>query len=157
MKREPERDGAVPDVAARVRRLFASQRLGVLSTQRDGGPYASLVAFAGTKDLAKLYFATSRSTRKYANLSSESRVALLVDDRRNELADFHRAEAVTVLGRVRELKGALREEGLKTYLDRHPHLEDFARSPSCALLEIAVERCILVVNFQRVSELDMRG
>jgi len=51
-----------------LRKLLRSQLLAVLSTQNQGQPYASLVAFASSDDLKSLYFATSRSTRKYANL-----------------------------------------------------------------------------------------
>lgn len=156
MSRKPPAPDSGRRVEGQVRSLLASQRLAVLATQRDGGPYASLVAFAHAQDLKRVYFATSRSTRKYANLSSESRVALLVDSRRNVLEDFHRARAVTILGRSEELKGQRRDEVLTLYLDRHPHLEDFARSPTCALIEVAVDRYILVGRFQRVSELDVR-
>ena len=147
--------GTGRQLAARVRSLLSSQKLAVLATQRGGGPYASLVAFAFTGDLKKLYFATSRSTRKFANLSAESRVALLVDSRRNVVEDFHRARAVTVLGRARDLGGEERDKAVDFYLDRHPHLADFTRSPTCAMLEVDVERYILVGKFQRVSELDM--
>lgn len=138
-----------------IRRLLG-ERLAVLSTHNEGQPYASLVAFAATEDLAHILFATSRPTRKYANLRANARVALLVDSRRNEESDFHRAEAVTVIGTVAELIGAERDKYLPLYLKKHPALTDFANAPSCALLSISVERYIRVKNFQRVSELRIR-
>ena len=139
-----------------LRRLL-SERLAVLSTQNEGQPYASLVAFAATEDLKRIVFATARPTRKYANLSADARVALLVDSRRNEESDFHRAEAVTVIGTVAELTGTERDRYLPLYLENHRALEDFVRAPSCALLCISVERYIRVKNFQRVSELRIRA
>jgi hypothetical protein len=51
-----------------IKRILDSQKLAVLATQRDGRPYGSLVAFAATDDMKNLLFATTRATRKYANL-----------------------------------------------------------------------------------------
>lgn len=138
-----------------LRRLLR-ERLAVLSTHDEGQPYASLVAFAATEDLRHIVFATSRPTRKYANLSADARVALLIDSRRNVESDFHRAEAVTAIGTVAELTGPERDTYLSLYLAKHPALEDFVRAPTCALLCISVERYIRVKNFQRVSELRIR-
>ena len=73
--------------------LLNSQPLALLATQNQGQPYASLVAFAASDDLKALFFATTRSTRKYANLSSDSRVAMLVDNRSNQASDFRWAMA----------------------------------------------------------------
>ncbi len=138
-----------------LRRLLG-ERLAVLSTHDGGQPYASLVAFAATEDLTRIVFATTRPTRKYANLSADARVALLVDSRRNEESDFHRAEAVTVIGTVAELTGTERDRYLPLYLEKHPALADFVGAPTCALLCVSVERYIRVKNFQRVSELRVR-
>ena len=54
----------------RLRGLFESQKLAVLSTQSDGQPYASLVAFWAPDDLKSIYFATPNTTRKFANLAA---------------------------------------------------------------------------------------
>lgn len=136
--------------------LFASQRLGVLATCGRRQPYSSLVAFAATNDLKYLVFATTRATRKYANLSTESRVALLVDNRSNKDTDFHRAIAVTALGKAEEAKESERDRFLKLYLAKHPYLEDFVMSPTCALLKISVDKYHMVSRFQNVMELHMR-
>ena len=55
--------------------LFSSQRLAVLGTHQAGQPYGSLMAFASTSDLKNLVFATTRATRKFANLQPDSRVS----------------------------------------------------------------------------------
>jgi nitroimidazol reductase NimA-like FMN-containing flavoprotein (pyridoxamine 5'-phosphate oxidase superfamily) len=136
--------------------LFTTQPLAVLSTQNGGQPYASLVAFARSADLKALYFATTRATRKYANLSSDSRVAMLVDSRSNEVSDFRWAMAVTATGKAEEVEGQEKEKVLKTYLAKHPHLEQFVRSPSCALLKIRVERYYVATRFQNVIEVHVK-
>jgi hypothetical protein len=42
-----------------LQELFITQPLAVLSTQSEGQPYASLVAFATSEDLKALFFATT--------------------------------------------------------------------------------------------------
>jgi hypothetical protein len=42
---------------------------------------------------------------------------------------------------------------MKVYLGKHPHLEEFVTSPTCALLRIKVEKYIVVTRFQEVREI----
>ena len=132
--------------------LLASQSLAVLATQDHGQPYTSLMAFAATQDLKHLIFATTRATRKYTNLLADPRVSILVDSRANKPEDFSQAAAVTALGKAWELQGRERQDYLKIFLAKHPYLEEFASSPTCALLRVTVEKYILVTRFQEVRE-----
>ena len=142
----------IPGLKNTIRELFSSQKLAVLSSFGNEQPYASLVAFAATEDLKHIVFATTRSTRKYANLSTESKVALLIDNRTNEEQDFSYAVAATALGKAEEVLGPERESFLNIYLSKHPHLKEFASSPSCALLTVSVEKYYVVNRFQNVQE-----
>ena len=137
----------------RLRALLESQRLAVLATHREGQPYGSLVSFVATEDMKQVLFATTRSTRKYENLTADARVALLIDNRSNQDSDIHEATAVTATGRADEIDGADKERFLRLYLERHPHLQDFVNSPTCALLRVRVETYYLVNRFQEVTEL----
>ena len=87
-----------------LKTLFRTHPLAVLATQNELQPYTSLVAFAASDDLKELLFATTRATRKYANFSSNPRVAMLVDNRSNRLSDFSEAMAVTALGAIEEVQ-----------------------------------------------------
>ena len=136
-----------------LRELLISQPLGVLSTHDRGRPHASLVAFAVSEDLREVLFATPRTTRKFAHLTSDARVAILVDNRTNTPADFHRAVTVTARGTVDEIPHEEKEARLEPYLARHPHLSDFVRAPSCALMRLHVEGYTLVQRFQEVTEI----
>lgn len=136
-----------------LRELLASQALGVLSTHDRSGPHASLVAFAPFEDLRGILFATPRTTRKFAHLSSNPRGALLVDNRSNTPADFTRAVAATARGVVETVPPEDEKAFLGLYLGRHPHLSDFVRAPSCALLQLRVEAYSLVRRFQEVTEI----
>lgn len=133
--------------------LLSSQKLAVLSTFGHEQPYASLVAFASTPDLKYIIFATTRSTRKYANLVSETNIALLIDNRSNTEKDTSYAMATTALGSAKEVideeKGAL----LDIYLKKHPHMKEFVTSPSCALFKVSVRTYYVVNRFQNVQEL----
>jgi nitroimidazol reductase NimA-like FMN-containing flavoprotein (pyridoxamine 5'-phosphate oxidase superfamily) len=133
--------------------LFASQSLAVLSTHQDGQPYASLVAFAVSEDLKDIYFVTPRTTRKFSNLSADSRVAMLVNSSQNRAADFHRAISVTVIGSAEEVTGDVKDGCLQIYLQRHPYLQDFVKSPTSAIVRVTARSYYLVKNFQNVMEL----
>lgn len=132
--------------------LCTGQNLAVLATGTGTHPYASLVAVALTPDLRHLYFATPRATRKCANLAENSQVALLMDNRTNQVSDFSHAAAATFLGTAEEVTGAERDQGLAIYLARHPHLEEFTAAPSCAFFKVRIDRIYLVTRFQSVME-----
>jgi nitroimidazol reductase NimA-like FMN-containing flavoprotein (pyridoxamine 5'-phosphate oxidase superfamily) len=139
----------------RLRELFDSQKLAVLSTHRGGQPYASLVAFLATTDLRYIFFITPKTTRKFTNLTADHRVAILINSSSNQVSDFHRAISVTAVGRAEEVGGSERERILDQYLQKHPHLEDFGRSPTCALVRISVKTYYMVQNFQNVMEMQV--
>lgn len=143
-------------IRKRIKALFASQKLAALSTQGDGQPYASLVAFYATDDLKHIYFATPRTTRKFANLKAHNRVAVMINNSSNRPSDFQRAIAVTAVGSAEELVGADKKQILKGYLAKHPHLEDFVRSPTCALVRISVKTYYMVKNFQNAGKISHR-
>jgi nitroimidazol reductase NimA-like FMN-containing flavoprotein (pyridoxamine 5'-phosphate oxidase superfamily) len=139
-----------------LKNLFPSLKLAVLATQSKKQPYGNLVAFVATKDLKHLLFATTRATRKYTNISENPRVAMVMDNRSNQEADFHQAAAVTATGVAKEVKGSEKETLLRLYLSGHPYLKDFVSSPTCALLKINVETYYVVRQFQNVMELHIR-
>ena len=140
-----------------VRSLLASQRFAALSTQEKDHPYMNLVAFAETSDLRTILFATTRATRKYGNIASKSGVALLADNRFNEVADIREAVALTVIGSACEVSGSLRDQLDRVYLEKQPHMKEFLSSPSTALIMVDVESYILVSRFQNVTILNPKS
>ena len=145
----------IDEIRKILKALFSSQRLAVLSTHQDGQPYASLVAFVASGDLRQIYFATPNTTRKYANLMADSRVAFLIDSRLNEESDIHAAMAVTAMGRAREIDKTTDDCFLAQYLDKHPHLESFIKSPTCSWIRVDIASYYLVRRFQNVMELHL--
>jgi len=140
------------DLRKKLKTLFEKQSIGVLSTQKRNRPYASLVAFAATEDFKNFIFATPRTTRKYSNIITSHRAALLIDNRSNRTSDFRKAMAVTVVGSVRELRKSRKSRLIQLYTDKHSHLNDFIHSPTCAVLCLTAETLHIVDRFQHVVE-----
>lgn len=126
-----------------LREMFNSQKLAVLATQSEGQPHGCLVAFACSNDLKHLFFSTDRNTRKYHDIRTNPRVAMLIDNRSNEESDFQQAVAVTAKGYAQELEGHDRERWIAIYLEKHPHLADFTHIPNVALLQIDVDEYLI--------------
>ena len=101
----------------------------------------------------KLYFATHKETRKLANIQLNPQVAVMIDNRTNKDSDIHDAIGVTITGRARLLSDNETKQALTHYLKKHPHMEEFALSPSSVLVEVQVEHYYIVTHFQKVIEL----
>ena len=140
------------EIKEKIAGLLGSQQLAVLSTQRDGQPYSSLMAFAFTPDLANILVATGKSTRKHQNLVQESRVSLLIDNRANSENDFHAAMAVTIIGTAQGIADSERSGYAEIYLQRHPYLEKFLTSATTAFVKISVSHYVMVSRFEEVIE-----
>jgi len=141
---------ASSELPREIKALLASQHLAVLATHHQGQPHASLVAFAASPDGRNLLFATTRTSRKFANLQADPRAALLIDSRGQAAADFHEAMALSAKGPVREVAGTERESLAAVFLAKHPHLREFVGAPSCALLALQVQVYELASRFQQV-------
>ena len=139
-----------------LKHLFDSQSFAVLATQEQGQPYVSLMAFAATNDLRNLIFVTDRHTRKFANITANTRTAVMIDDRSNQSSDTEFATAVTAVGEAEEVAGVDHTRLLEIYLSKHPHLAEFAQSQSCALIRMWVGSYFVVSHFQEVRELHFK-
>jgi nitroimidazol reductase NimA-like FMN-containing flavoprotein (pyridoxamine 5'-phosphate oxidase superfamily) len=140
------------DLRQTLKDVLATQRFCVLATQGQGQPYGSLVAFAETDDLKQLVFATSRDTRKFSNLKSDARVALVIDSRSNSKSDLKNAVAVTAVGLAHEATGDERERLAGVYLAKHPGLAEFIGSPGIAVCAVEVEDYV-IAKFTGVTKL----
>ena len=142
-----------PNPRTMLRELLLSRFVGVLTTTDAAVPRPCLVGYVATPDLTTLVFVTPRQTRKFANIERNPAVAFLVDNRQNTVADVREAVAATAFGEARELLGAEREDHLPPFVQRHPSLDEFARSPTSAMIGISVRSFELVWQFQNVLEI----
>lgn len=138
-----------------IRHLFDSQDLSVLSTQKNGQPYASIVAVAATADLRRIIFLTPRTTRKYENLVASPRVAMLITNSQNRVEDITNAISVTATGKAFPVLDEHLENLLALYLDRHPHMKFFAQTPTTAVVCMEVTTYIMVSQFQNVIKIEV--
>jgi len=150
---------AAPDPGPRedldriIGRLVDGQPYGVLCTQGQGQPYGSLVAYAMTTALEAAVFATQKATRKYRLLTECAHVALVIDSRTAHPGRLMDVEAVTATGQAHELAtGPEFDRWSRLLIDRHPHLETFVSSVTCALFRIHVVRYLHVTRFQEVRQ-----
>ena len=144
-------------VYSSIQELLKSQRLAVLATQADGQPYASLVAFAASDNLKNMMFITPKDTRKFAQILSNPRVAVLINSGMNHPKDFERAISATAVGRAQEASASEKDDLRDLFLVKHPNLQDFADDPKSVLVKITVQSIYLVKNFQEVYTLDLSG
>lgn len=139
-------------VLNKITELFNSQRLAVLSTQKNDQPYSSLVAFAASPGLEYVYFLTPVTTRKYENLTANPNVSVLVNDSRNRADDIYNASAVTGTGVSEVIDTSADQDALDLYLEKHPHLKEFSKAPTTAFIRISMKRYFMVNRFQNVVE-----
>jgi nitroimidazol reductase NimA-like FMN-containing flavoprotein (pyridoxamine 5'-phosphate oxidase superfamily) len=135
-----------------IKRLLASQRFAVITTQAEGQPYSNLIAFAEADNLSSLLFVTGRNTKKYSNAISNKSVAILIDNRTNKAADLNNTIAVTALGTIEEVSIDQEDYFSKIYISKHPQLEDFLHKPSNVLMRVAITDYI-VASFEIVKHL----
>jgi heme iron utilization protein len=130
---------------------FDGLRFAVLATSDEGRPYASLIAFALSLDRHMVIFATPKATRKYRNMRGQRSVSILIDSRTQTPQDLSSAEAVTLIGTVKSLRGgAKREECARIFRDKHPQLSGFIDEPGTALMTVVIEEVVHVTRFQNV-------
>jgi hypothetical protein len=98
---------------------------------------------------------TPETTRKFSYLSDDPRVALLINNSLNLSSDIYRAAAVTAIGKAQVVQGQRKMQLTAMHLEKHPHLKDFARADTTAVVQVLVDRYFLVENFQNVIELRM--
>lgn len=137
----------------KISALFESQRVAVLSTQKSGQPYSSLVAFAASPGLRHFYLLTPSTTRKYEYMTANPKVSILVNNSRNRPDDVYNAVSVTGTGVASLLDKAKDRDALDMYLVKHPHLKEFSKAPTTAFMRIEMDRYFMVSRFQNVVEL----
>lgn len=145
----------LPALPEDVKAMIRIQRFGVLATYGGEYPYTSLISLGFSDDLRRVFFPTSRQTRKYANLQHEARVSILIDNRHEVGKSQPSTYALTLLGTAREAGPTERPACQAGLIDRHPELEGFMSQEQVALVLVAVAKVILVERFQEVREFEL--
>jgi general stress protein 26 len=141
------------ELRSSIQDLLSAERLAVLATEGDGQPYTSLVTMAATEDLRRVLFPTLRRSTKFAHLTHNPRVSVLLDNRCHRAPGSPQAMALTIIGIASEVASEDAVRLRRLYLNRHPHLSRFLDDPECALVQVEVQRYRLVRQLQDISEL----
>ncbi|MBN2650743.1 MAG: pyridoxamine 5'-phosphate oxidase family protein [Spirochaetales bacterium] len=134
-----------------IKEFFQVNNPAVLATEGAGQPHASLVAITPTDEFRQLIFATYRATRKYENLMTNEKVAVLVENRSlNNLNQLDSA-VVTAFGAAVEVGKDDYERVLQIHAAKHPELRLFLMSTDCAIFRVAVNSYQIVRGIDDVS------
>ena len=89
----------------------------------------------------QLIFATYRNTRKYRNLTSNSKVSVFIDGRARDQSGSGSQDGfvLTAQGHAQEIGSGDRDAVQSAHLERHPDLDAFLAAPDCALVLVKVE------------------
>jgi nitroimidazol reductase NimA-like FMN-containing flavoprotein (pyridoxamine 5'-phosphate oxidase superfamily) len=130
----------------KMKALAKEKDICVLATVSGGNPHCSLMAYVTDDDCREIFMATYRQTAKYANLTENPSVSLLIDTR-EEHCGAHRpeAKALTVSGVFQ----TIRDEKKRTHvrrmlLERHPHLKAFLENPDAEIFSIEIGSFLLL-------------
>ncbi len=140
------------DVPQRLKVINRKQRHAVLATLSGNKPYTSLVSFALTPDNRHILFATPKKTQKYRNMLKNKNVSILINTAKNTSKDYIDAEAVTIQGKARFVRGRKRTELADIFIKKHSTLRSFINSVSTVLIMVKIEYCLHVNRFQAVTE-----
>ena len=133
-----------------IRTLLAERKYGVLATQSDGQPHASLMAFTPVDDIKRLVLATNRKTQKYENMTKDGRAALLIGSGIEPFEQERAGLIVTAHGVVSDAVSHSHQSMLKSHIERHPEFEKFFSSPECALIVMEISNYQLVTSTDEV-------
>ncbi|HUM02021.1 MAG TPA: pyridoxamine 5'-phosphate oxidase family protein [Thermoanaerobaculia bacterium] len=141
------------ELALLAARLVSSHRWAALATVHEGGPLASMVAYAGEKDLSALFFHLSGLSAHTRDLLADGRASLCVGEADPGTGDPQTLARLTLTGRTVAL-----EEGTppfdaarRLYLARFPDAEMRFELPDFVLFVFVPEEGRVVGGFARAG------
>jgi heme iron utilization protein len=144
-----------------VEEALRSNQLAVLATVGDDQPHASLIAITPFKGFRQLIFATYRNTRKFRNLATNGKVAVLIEGENEDKSGIQDGFVITAYGSAKEINMDANDDAMQAHLLKYPELMSFTSEPDCALVLINVENYQVVQGIDNVvwcsvNELDNR-
>ena len=134
-----------------VEEALRTNDLGVLATEGDGQPHASLIAVTPMDDCVHLIFATYRSTRKYKNLINNGKLAILFENRSIKSLSEPYITVVTAFGYAKEVDIAVSDLVRNAHLLRHPELESFLLETDCTIFVVKVNAYQMVRGIDDIN------
>lgn len=123
----------------------------VLATEGNDQPHASLIAITPFGNFRQIIFATYRNTLKYRNLSSNNKVAVLIESGVINIKGLKQSVVLTIIGQTEEIDPAEKEAAYQAHLKRHPEMESFMLSSDCALIQVIAKSYQVVFGIDNMS------
>jgi len=134
--------------------LLTTQHFAVIATESKKQPYTNLVSFVCSSDFHHLFFPTKKQTQKFLNITENTHVAILIDNRENTPSDLSEAITITAIGRAKVL---IQHQDViaKSLLQKHPDLSTFLNEPSCVIIDVSVQTYQIVQQFEHIQIIKM--
>ena len=129
-----------------MKALLREKDICVLATASKNVPHTSLMAYAANEAGTELYMATRRDTRKFANISENPLVSVLVDTREEDLPGRRGAARALTVGATAEVaaSGGAQTLARGRILSRHPEMRGFLDDPEVAVLVLRIRTLLLL-------------
>jgi nitroimidazol reductase NimA-like FMN-containing flavoprotein (pyridoxamine 5'-phosphate oxidase superfamily) len=126
-----------------MKSLIQNNQICVLATMGSQGPHTSLMGYLAAPEASEIYLVTKTDTLKYQNMQHDSRVSVLIDDRR--AGDPGELRALTISGRADEVKDTRTEaELLARFAAERPHLCRISSDPGSQVMRVKIHKLQLL-------------
>ena len=122
-----------------IEAVIKTSDFGVLATEGNGQPHASLIAITPFGNFRQIIFATYRNTLKYRNLSFNHKVAVFIEGGYTNMKGLKENIVLTVMGHAEEISSAGDEASYQAHLKRHPEMKSFMLSSDCVLIRVIAQ------------------
>ena len=127
--------------------LLEDQKLAVLCTQGEQGPYCSLMAYVTDHETASLFMVTEIQSVKYQNLRKRPEVSLLVDNRdSSHVRESPTITALTVQGVAQKMDQSADKEIRIRLGHRFPEIQPLLKKPQSVVIQILLRDYLLLAG-----------
>lgn len=125
----------------RMKDIVKGNDLCVLATVSEGKPHCSLMSYITDDECSEIYMISHKQTKKYANLTANPIVSLLIDTRGEERGQKRiYIKALTISGEFQTINDPGKKDLIhEKFLRRHPHLGIFLNDPGAELFSIKIK------------------
>ncbi|WP_027178503.1 pyridoxamine 5'-phosphate oxidase family protein [Maridesulfovibrio bastinii] len=117
--------------------LIKNNNILVLATYGVDAPHTSLMAYISSDDGHEIYMLSSMNSRKWLNISQNSRVGIMIDDRDGKLANQRESiKALTITGSHIDVSEQEKELILKKFKNSNLEISNTFSGPQCGIIRI---------------------
>jgi general stress protein 26 len=125
----------------KMKDIVKGNDLCVLATVSEGKPHCSLMSYITDDECSEIYMISHKQTKKYANLTANPIVSLLIDTREEERGQRRMdIRALTVIGEFQTIKDQTKKSLIHAkFLKTYPHLTDFLNDPGAEIFSVKIK------------------